>query len=106
MQSDPYLVVEVEEALRAIDIVKRSKARNWSINVHWVGPEFSPRCKEHPMWGNTTDQDTVVSGNISKVPKLAYDWVIAHHTRICVFICLCCMFFLGSLIKSMFISQG
>jgi hypothetical protein len=57
------------------------------------------------MGRNTTDQDTVVPGNVSKVPQLAYDWVVAHHTHICVFIRFCCVFFLGSL-KKLVIFQG
>lgn len=75
-----HFVVEVEEALRAVDIVKRSKARNRPVNVHGVCSEFSSRGEEHPMGRNTTHQNTVVAGDVSKVTQLAYYWVVAHRT--------------------------
>ena len=43
------LRVEVEEAVRTVDIVERSKAGHRSVNVHGMDVHASPATQEYPL---------------------------------------------------------
>jgi hypothetical protein len=51
-----YLLVKVQEPLRAVDVVKWSKAGDSTIYTHGVGPQLSSRGQEQPMGIWTTDE--------------------------------------------------
>lgn len=44
-----YLLVEVQEALRTVDIVEGREASDSSINSHWVDPQLTPVSEEYPV---------------------------------------------------------
>lgn len=61
-----YLVVEVDEAVWAIDIVEFGKAGNKAIELHRVETHETPASK-HPTWCVSTDKDAVGSPDRSEV---------------------------------------
>ena len=75
-----YLFVEVDETLRAVDIVEGCKARNGPVDGHGVGPELTPACQHQPVRVRAGNEDAFVSGDIAEVTQLVPE--ICHAVRL------------------------
>merc|ERR1719187_2204621 len=61
--------VEVEEAVRAVDVVEGSERRYRTVYRHGVGPQLSPTRQKQPVRVRTGQEHALVAGNIVEQPQ-------------------------------------
>ena len=64
------LLVEVDETLRAVDVVECCKARDGPVDGHGVGSKLAPAGQQKPVRVRPGNEDALVSCDVAKVAQL------------------------------------
>ncbi len=64
-----YLFVEVDESLRAVDVVEGGETGDRSVDRHRVGPDLASAGQHEPVRVGAGDEDALVPGDVVEVPE-------------------------------------
>ena len=69
IQQAGHLFVEVDEPLRAVDVVEGGEARHRAVDVHRMGSNLASARQQQPVWVRAGDKDALVPGHVAEVAE-------------------------------------